>query len=65
MAGGATPFRPGQRLEIGAATLEVRPLTEHALPSEEAPRERKYEVGQMIACGGMGAVLAARQSASR
>jgi serine/threonine protein kinase len=68
-----------QKIEIGAATIELRRLksdaTDSAAPSaeeilrralpEDARWEGKYEIGKVVAQGGMGAILEAREAAIR
>jgi hypothetical protein len=71
---------PGQRIEVGSARLELhRRLTPAetgvTLPPAEAALQRllpadfrsphKYEVGGVVAQGGMGAILDAREAALR
>jgi serine/threonine protein kinase/Leucine-rich repeat (LRR) protein len=68
---------PNQKIEIGHATIEVRRVKEtsaidlslapdaavlrEALP-EEFLRDKKYEIGGVVAQGGMGAILDAREA---
>lgn len=68
---------PKQQIQLGAATLELRriktelppdasippatELTRLILP-EESLRERKYEIGNSVARGGMGVILDARDT---
>ncbi len=74
-----TRLWPNQKIQIGAATIEVRrtktlPPTDASLdPSAAAVqrllpeallRERKYDIGGVIAEGGMGAILDAREAAT-
>jgi serine/threonine protein kinase len=74
--GGVTVLRPDERIMLGpSVTLEIRQLpgpapavsiaTRHAalvkLLPPEFLHEKKYEIGNVIAEGGMGAVLDARQ----
>ncbi len=65
---GPARVRPSQRIQVGAAVLELRSLR----PGEEPVPERlpgtisgnrKYEIGKMVARGGMGAILDARDGA--
>jgi len=72
-----TRLWPNQKIQIGAATLELRrvkaslpadvslaPQTaavQRLLP-EELLREKKYDIGQVVAQGGMGAILDARET---
>jgi serine/threonine protein kinase/Leucine-rich repeat (LRR) protein len=73
----STRLWPNQKIQIGCATIELHrvrsatqagePLTAHAavvrqvLP-EEFLRERKYDIGGVVAKGGMGAILSAREA---
>jgi serine/threonine protein kinase len=60
---GSVEIFPGQVIKLGDITLEIQQQSDH---STEAPRsEPRYEVGEQIARGGMGAILAARQRAIR
>ena len=65
---------PSQKISIGEATIELRRVrTDGSLPPdlaavrqllpEEVVRERRYEIGQVVAQGGMGAILTARDAA--
>lgn len=72
-----TRLWPNQKISIGEATVELRrlkadtlgprPVTAHtqalreALP-EEFLREKKYEIGGLVAQGGMGAILDAHEA---
>ncbi len=74
----ATRLWPNQKIQVGAATIELRrvktapsidtslaPSTaavQRLLP-EELLRDRKYDIGGVIAQGGMGAILDAREAA--
>jgi serine/threonine protein kinase len=72
----ATRLWPSQKVQVGSATIEVRrvktlppdvslaPQTaaiERLLP-EEFRREKKYDIGKVVAQGGMGAILDAREA---
>lgn len=66
---------PGQKIQIGSATVELRrqktlslpdvslaptvAITREILP-EELLRDRRYDIGGVVAQGGMGAILHAR-----
>ncbi len=68
---------PSQKITIGEATVELRRVptggTGGSLPPdlaavrqllpEEVVREHRYEIGQLVAQGGMGAILTARDAA--
>lgn len=65
-----TTVTPDQCIQVGAATLRVRPtLQSHSededIPSDASDTIMSYEIGAEIASGGMGAVLAARQPSLR
>jgi serine/threonine protein kinase len=73
-----TRLWPSQKIRIGTATIELRRLQGEAptdmslapaqmairrmLPSEML-REKKYDIGSVVARGGMGAILDAREAA--
>jgi WD40 repeat protein/serine/threonine protein kinase len=74
---GAVRLWPNQKITIGAATIELRRLkTEwgidhslaphlavmHKVLPEEFLRDKKYEIGGIVAQGGMGAILNAREA---
>jgi len=76
----ATRLWPNQKIEIGAATIELHRLrtvpppdvslapqttTVQLLLPEELLRAKKYEIGKVVAQGGMGAILAARDAATQ
>ena len=68
---------PSQKITIGEATVELRRIptggTDGSLPPDlaavrqllpdEVGREHRYEIGQVVAQGGMGAILTARDAA--
>src|SRR5471030_641595 len=72
-----TRLWPNQKIQIGAATVELRRLktvphpdvslapttaaVQQLLP-EEFLREKKYDIGGMFAQGGMGAILDAKEA---
>ncbi len=66
-----TLLPPGVRAQMGVLTLEIpsrEPTTAETLARllpEEFIREKKYDVGPMIAQGGMGAILDAREATIR
>ena len=68
-----TPLPPGTRAQLGVLTLEIPFRKEANAPSEalaellpdEFLRGKKYEVGPMIAQGGMGAIMDAREATIR
>ena len=75
---GAVRLWPNQKIQIGAATIELRRLRTESAPGlslapsqqalrgmlpEEILREKKYDIGGVIAQGGMGAILDAREAA--
>lgn len=62
VAGSAEVF-PGQVIKLGDITLEI--LRQPSQPAEVLSDEPRYEVGAQIACGGMGAILAAHQRTIR
>ena len=72
----ATRLWPNQKIQVGTATIELRRLkheaselslapaqamVRRALP-EEFLREKKYDIGGVVARGGMGAILDAREA---
>ena len=74
---GATRLWPNQKIQIGAATIELRRLKAESGPDvtiiptaevmrrvlpEEFLREKKYDIGGVVAQGGMGAILDAREA---
>ena len=73
----STRIFPSQRVQIGTATIELRRLRTGSTPGEPTPperaaverllpeslAERKYEIGKVVAQGGMGAILDARDAA--
>ncbi len=76
---GSARLRPGQKVQIGTASLILRRLLpaedpERTLPPAEAavkrllPEEvlhgRKYDIGSVVARGGMGEILGAREAAT-
>jgi serine/threonine protein kinase/Leucine-rich repeat (LRR) protein len=75
---GPTRLWQNQRIQVGAATIELHRLKVVPLPDitlapqtvamqrllpEEFLRERKYDIGKVVARGGMGAILDAREAA--
>jgi len=73
----ATRLWPGQKIQLGTATVELRrqktlPLPDVSLaPSvaitrdilpEEILRDRRYDIGGVVAQGGMGAILSAQEA---
>ncbi len=73
----ATVLRPGQKIQLGPATLEVNRATVPVGPDislgskrdalrkllpPEFLREKKYDIGSMVAQGGMGAILKAKEA---
>lgn len=71
---------PNQKVQLGTATLEFRRVKTVAPPDvslapsaatvqrllpEELLREKKYEIGRVVAQGGMGAILDARDAAAQ
>ncbi len=72
-----TRVRPNQRVQVGVATIELhrmkRDATELSLPPVAAfvgqvlpassLREKKYDIGRVLAVGGMGEILEAREAA--
>ena len=71
-----TRLWPNQKIQVGTATIELRRLkvevsdlslapsaamVKRALP-EEFLREKKYDIGKVVAQGGMGAILNARDA---
>ncbi len=75
----STRLWPNQKIQIGVATVELRRLkaisspdvtlapqaaTVQRLLPDEALREKKYAIGQVVAQGGMGAILDARDAAT-
>jgi len=72
-------LRPGQRIEMGDATLELLALASSessnsmarfreqfaAYIPEELMQERRYEIGSLIKRGGMGGILDAREATIR
>ncbi len=73
----ATRLWPNQKIQIGAATVELRRLKTATLPDttiapqtatvqrllpDEFLREKKYDIGRVVAQGGMGAILDAREA---
>jgi serine/threonine protein kinase len=78
--GERTRLWPNQKIQIGVTTIELRRLKAESSPNESVPpatavvrkvlpeefrRERKYEIGGLIARGGMGAILEAREACIR
>ena len=73
---GRTRLWPNQKIQIGTATIELRRLRHEATDMSLAPaqamvrrvlpeeflREKKYDIGKVIAQGGMGAILDAREA---
>jgi serine/threonine protein kinase len=74
----ATRLWPNQKVQLGAATLEFRRLKATASPDvslapstaalravlpEELLREKRYAIGGVVAQGGMGAILDAKEAA--
>jgi len=74
---GSTRLWPNQKIQIGLATIELRRLravseSGHSLAPqtamvrqvlpEEFLRDRKYDIGGVVAQGGMGAILSAREA---
>ncbi len=72
-----TRLWPNQKIQIGAATVELRRVKAVPLPDvslapqtaavqrllpEEFLREKKYDIGQVVAQGGMGAILDAQET---
>ena len=74
---GRTRLRPNQKIQCGAATIELRRLKREASELSLSPatafvgqvlppailKERKYDVGNVVAVGGMGEVLEAKEAA--
>ncbi len=74
---GRTRLRPNQKIQCGAATIELRRLRRDASELSLSPatafvgqalpptmlRERKYDIGSVVAVGGMGEVLDAKEAA--
>ena len=72
----ATRLFPNQKIQVGTATIELRRLKMEAsdqslMPTaamvrrvlpEEFLREKKYDIGKVIAQGGMGAILDAKEA---
>ena len=73
---GRTRLWPNQKIQVGTATIELRrlkaevsdmslaptqALVKRVLP-EEFLREKKYGIGKVVAKGGMGAILNAREA---
>ncbi len=73
----ATRLWPNQKIQVGAATIELHRVkaassSDHSLTPqtaavrkilpEEFLRERKYDIGGVVAQGGMGAILNAREA---
>ena len=72
-----TRIFPSQRVQIGAATIELRRVRTESSPNlslapetaavrqllPEEINERKYEIGRVVAQGGMGAILDAKDAA--
>jgi serine/threonine protein kinase len=73
-----TRLWPNQKIQVGSATLELHRIKSVPPPDvslapqtaamrrllpEEFLREKKYEIGKVIAQGGMGAILDAREAA--
>ncbi len=71
-----TRLWPNQKIQVGTATIELRRLkmevsdlslapsaamVKRALP-EEFLREKKYDIGKVVAQGGMGAILSAKDA---
>ncbi|MEI6071985.1 MAG: protein kinase [Verrucomicrobiae bacterium] len=73
---GITRLWPNQKIEIGLATIELRRLRDNSdsLPPQSAfvrevlpehfLRDKKYDIGDVVAQGGMGAILEAREEAT-
>jgi serine/threonine protein kinase/Leucine-rich repeat (LRR) protein len=61
---GRAKVRPGEKVSVGAAVLEVRRDGSKAKPAAEFLRGPKYEIGAAVARGGMGAILSARENAT-
>jgi len=74
-----TRLWPNQKIQIGAATVELRRIKTALEPDatlasstaavkrllpEELLHEKKYEIGGVVAQGGMGAILDAKESAT-
>ena len=74
---GRTRLRPNQKIQCGAATIQLRRLRRDASELSLSPatafvgqalpptmlRERKYDIGNVVAVGGMGEVLDAKEAA--
>ena len=74
---GRTRLRPNQKVQCGAATIELRRLRRDASELSLSPatafvgqalppamlREKKYDIGNIVAVGGMGEVLDAKEAA--
>jgi len=74
---GRTRLRPNQKVQCGAATIELRRLRREASELSLSPatafvgqarppemlREKKYDIGNIVAVGGMGEVLDAKEAA--
>jgi pSer/pThr/pTyr-binding forkhead associated (FHA) protein len=72
-----TRLRPNQKVQCGAATIELRRLRREASELSLSPatafvgqarppemlREKKYDIGNIVAVGGMGEVLDAKEAA--
>jgi serine/threonine protein kinase/WD40 repeat protein len=73
----ATRLWPNQKIQVGAATIELRRLKTDSSPDhtlapqtaalrtmlpEEFLRDKKYAIGGVVAQGGMGAILDAREA---
>jgi len=73
----STRLWPNQKIQIGSATIELHRLKTKPQPDEtvapvtaavqrllpeELLREKKYDIGKVVAQGGMGAILDARES---
>jgi pSer/pThr/pTyr-binding forkhead associated (FHA) protein len=73
---GRTRLWPNQKIQVGTATIELRRLKHEATDMSLAPaqamvkrvlpeeflREKKYDIGGVVARGGMGAILDAREA---
>src|SRR5471030_1054232 len=75
-----TRLWPNQKIQIGAATMELRRVKTTLSPDislapstaavqrllpEELLREKKYDIGKVVAQGGMGAILDVRDAATQ
>jgi serine/threonine protein kinase len=74
---GRTRLHPNEKIQVGVTTIELRRLQEESSLKQPAPptmdavrheapeeflRQKKYEIGAIIARGGMGTILEAREA---